>query len=196
MNMHNTSKQTRFGDRAVTGKRRTSRSMSADARYFAPASMLVLLLLLGGCTGGEYGDLEAYVQDVRARQKGHVEPLPEVKPYETFSYQAHALRDPFLPLVTVVEGLEAPDAGRKREALEHFDRDALKYVGQMQKQGHNWALVKAPDDTVYKVQVGNHLGRNHGEILAISTSDIVVEETVSDGAGGWTKRKAALKLVE
>ncbi|UCE88971.1 MAG: pilus assembly protein PilP [Pseudomonadota bacterium] len=154
------------------------------------------MLLIGGCTGGEYGDLEAYVQDVKSRQKGHVAPLPEVKPYETFAYQAHAQRDPFLPLVTAVEGLEAPDVGRKREALEQFDRDALKYVGQMQKQDDNWALVKAPDDTVYKVQVGSHLGRNHGEILAISESDILVEETVSDGAGGWTKRKAALKLVE
>ena len=77
-------------------------------------------ILLGGCTGSEHGDLQIYVEDVKARQKGRVPPLPDVKPFETFTYQAYALRDPFRKSHFESESYQAlwPDAKEYLAALQ------------------------------------------------------------------------------
>ena len=162
-------------------------------------------ILLGGCTGSEHGDLQVYVEDVKARQKGRVPPLPDVKPFETFTYQAYALRDPFTSYIeTEQEPLEAPTGGlrpdfnRKRESLEQFPLDSLKYVGNLEKDGVRWGLIQSgsPDDTVYKIQVGNHVGQNYGEIVAITESAVKLVELIPDGRGGWNERDAEMALNE
>jgi type IV pilus assembly protein PilP len=40
------------------------------------------------------------------------------------------------------------------------------------------------------------MGRNHGRIVAVFDDRIEVLELVSDGAGGWSERDAALVLDE
>ena len=53
-------------------------------------------LALSGC-GGDMDDLLAYIDEVKSRPGGRIEPLPQIKPYETFAYRAEALRSPFEP---------------------------------------------------------------------------------------------------
>src|SRR5678815_2915637 len=54
-------------------------------KYIALA--LVAAATLAGCSDN-LGDLEAKVTEIKARPGGRIEPLPEVKPYETFTYAA------------------------------------------------------------------------------------------------------------
>ena len=76
---------------------------------------LVLLvavpLLLTACSGEQHGDLVAYVNKVKARKGSGIEPLPEVKPYETFVYIDEDRRDPFSQYIEEVRKQETADAG-------------------------------------------------------------------------------------
>jgi len=171
------------------------------------ASGLALLigaaLLLGACSQQPHSDLVDYVQKIKARPGGKIEPLPEIKPYETFVYDDSNLRDPFVPFTETIQeatpvdnGLR-PDSNRKREALEEFPLDSLKYVGTLEKKGQVWALIEAPDKTVYRVQVGNHMGTNYGEIIEITETEIKLKEIIPNGAtGGWVDRIATISLSE
>jgi type IV pilus assembly protein PilP len=169
-------------------------------------SLLLLLtapLFLAACSGEQHGDLHAYVKKVKAREGKPIKPLPEVKPYETFVYQDEDRRDPFSQYIEEVRNARAEDAGirpdidRKREALEEFPLDSLKYVGTLEKKGIVWALISAPDETVYRVQVGNHMGTNYGEILEITETEVKLKEIIPNGAtGGWVDRLASLSLSE
>ena len=53
---------------------------------------------LSGC-GGDMDDLDEYINEVKARPGGRIEPLPEITPYEVFTYVAdvEGLRSPFVP---------------------------------------------------------------------------------------------------
>ena len=61
---------------------------------FILVTMLSVLLL---ACGGDVDDLTAYIDDVKARPGGRIEPLPQIKPYETFQYTADNVRSPFAP---------------------------------------------------------------------------------------------------
>ena len=169
-------------------------------------SLLLLLaapFFLAACSGEQHSDLQTYVKKVKARKGKPIKPLPEIKPYETFVYLDEDRRDPFSQYLEEVRSELAEDSGirpdidRKREALEEFPLDSLKYVGTLEKKGIVWALVSAPDETVYRVQVGNHMGTNYGEILEITETEIKLKEIIPNGAtGGWVDRMASLSLSE
>ena len=85
-------------------------------------SLVALALALAACGSG-MGDLDQYAADVKARQFGQLEPLPEIRPYETFTYDAYDLRDPFTPSSRIMaerrpaaSGLR-PNFDRRRESL-------------------------------------------------------------------------------
>lgn len=159
-------------------------------------------MVLGtACGGPEHADLQTYVNQVKEKKQGRIEPLPEVKPYEVFVYKPDDLRDPFTPFIEqqavqdspVDTGLR-PDINRKREALEKFSLDSLVFVGHLEKDEVLWGLISAPDSSVYKVRNGNYIGQNYGQIDKISETQILITEIVSDGSGGWIEREASLSL--
>ena len=49
-----------------------------------------------GCSSAD-DDLTRFIEDTKKEPGGRVEPLPEVKPYETFVYAAAEMRSPFVP---------------------------------------------------------------------------------------------------
>src|SRR3979490_3543456 len=51
---------------------------------------------LTACSSAD-NELARFVEDTKKEPGGRVEPLPEIKPYETFLYSAAELRSPFLP---------------------------------------------------------------------------------------------------
>lgn len=163
--------------------------------------MAVMTLILSACGSQQHSDLDAYVEDVKRKTKGRIEPLPEVKTYESEVYDAAELRDPFTPYEEepseelTVPG-PVPDMNRKREALEAFPLDSLAFVGHLERDGNLWGLVQAPDDSIYRVSAGNHLGKNYGEILNISETNITLKEIIPNGSGGWVEREASLALTE
>ncbi len=68
--------------------------------------LIIALLGLTAC-GGDSDDLDTYINDIKARQGGRIEPLPEITPYEVFTYIADAegIRSPFTPDTPQTAGL-------------------------------------------------------------------------------------------
>ena len=153
----------------------------------------VALLGLAGCTSADT-DLQQFIQQTEQQPGGHVEPLPEIKPYETFVYDDESLRSPFVPSQATGFNSVHRDNKRPREFLEQFSLDTLKMVGTLRLGGGIYGLVQTKDGIVHRVMVGNYMGQNDGRITDISPSKIDLTEIVPDGLGGYMKRPAAMGL--
>lgn len=145
--------------------------------------------------------LEAYVQKVKSRNIKEIEPFPEIKPYEPFTYTAYNLRSPFVPFFpeevpkkVIEEGAIHPDFNRRKEALESFPIDALRMVGTIEKERGKWALVVDPKGSVYRLTKGNYVGQNHGRIESVTDDKIMISEIIPDPSGGWRDRKVSMML--
>jgi type IV pilus assembly protein PilP len=156
---------------------------------------------LAACGGEEHSDLREFVKESDKMQGGRIPPLPEVKPYEPFTYNAYDLTDPFKPRKieppksTAKGGLQ-PDLNRPREALEAFPLENLAMVGTLQHKGQVFALIRAPDKGLYRVTSGNYLGQNFGRIVGITETDIKLKEIVQDSSGNWEEKEQSLQLQE
>ena len=165
-------------------------------------ALLVASLGLGGCSRS-MDDLEAYVAEVKSRKSRQIEPIPQVKQFESFTYVAGDRPDPFLPVepeqgddgFLADAGLK-PNINRNKEPLEEFPLDGMRMLGTILYEGRVSALIRAPDGIIHRVTRGNHMGQNYGEIVAIDENQVQLSEIVPDGFGGWVKRPAVLALTE
>lgn len=154
---------------------------------------------LTGCSG-DMDDLDRYINDVKARPGGRIDPLPEITPYEVFTYIAdtEGYRSPFRPdtpqTASGPGGGVRPDSDRSREFLEQFPLDTLSMVGTLDIGNTTYGLVQTQDGLVHRVVPGNYLGQNDGRIVAVTDSEIQVVEIISDGIGGYLEREAAISL--
>jgi type IV pilus assembly protein PilP len=165
-------------------------------------AMAVAALLLAGCGGDEFSDLRQFVKESGEGLRGRVEPIPEVKQFEPFAYNAFDLPDPFKPRTMIAEGRTPgggpqPDLNRRKEALEAFPLESLQMVGTLEQKRVNYALIKTPDKNLYRVKVGNYVGQNFGVISAISDAAVTLKEVIQDSSSGsWTERTSSLQLLE
>lgn len=156
---------------------------------------------LAGCSAN-MDELDGYINTIKARPGGRVDPLPEVTPYEIFVYKAdiEGFRSPFLPDTPQTVAGEAggvrPDADRIREYLESFSLDTMDMVGTLALAGTTYGLVQDADGLIHRVVPGNYLGQNDGRIVSISASEIELVEIISDGIGGYIERDAAISLID
>ena len=153
---------------------------------------------LSACGGGS-DDLDQYINTIKARPGGRIEPLPEITPYEVFSYIAdkQGIRSPFRPDTPQAAGGGSgprPDVQRSREYLESFPLDTLGMVGTLNINETMYGLVQTSDGLIHRVIPGNYMGQNDGRITEISESEIGLVEIISDGIGGYIERDAAVGL--
>jgi len=160
--------------------------------------IVLVVLMLSGCGGGNMADLQSFVADTGKDMQGKIEPLPEVKVYEPFTYNAFDLPDPFKPRKLSIGGGGGmqPDLNRPKEPLEAFSLETLKMVGVLSKNGVINAVVKTPDNAIYHVKKGNYMGQNFGLITQISDTQVSLREIVQDSAGDWSERTSTLILQE
>lgn len=161
-------------------------------------------LLLVACSSDDITDLNKYFQDVKAFPKTPIEPLPEIKLVESFVFNPEGLRDPFFPMEKNTNDVEKdmpgingikPDMHRRKEELEAYSLDSLRMVGTLTNKKGLWALVKAKDGTIHRVQVGYHMGQNYGKIIHILEDKIELMEIVPDSKpGSWREQQASLAL--
>lgn len=163
-----------------------------------PIGLWLCGALLAGCSN-DMDELQQYIASVKARKSQAIEPIPQIKQFEAFTYIPNNRRDPFAPIEPSNEpqagGLK-PNLGRPREPLEEFPLDSLRMLGMITAQNRRYALIKAPDGVVHRVGLGEHLGQNYGEVVRITESEVGVKEIVPDGFGGWVERPAKLALAE
>ncbi len=179
--------------------------MPVGTRFAGPlaaAASVLACTVLGGCGGSEFEDLKQFVDNSAQVVRGRVEPLPQVKPYEPISYEAFELPDPFQPRKVVPEksasagGGVAPDQNRRKEALEAYPLESLTMVGTLEKAKQRWALVKTPDNNLYRVHNGNYMGQNFGVVAMITDTSVTLKELIQDINGSWSERTSTLQLLD
>ena len=185
---------------------RTHAHRSIPARVLHAAIVAMVVVGLSGCVERNMSDLEAYSQQVLARKGSRIDELPPVEPYEVYAYSSTDGVDPFEPFykeepppppsVAAATGGIRPNLDRNREELENFSLDSLRMMGTLELNEELWGIVRSPDGTIHRVQVGNYVGRNHGKIVGISEESIDLNEIIQDGRGGWQERDAALALTQ
>ena len=157
-------------------------------------TLCVLAGVLSGCSSKD-DELDQFISDTKKEPGGRVEPLPELKPYESYAYESANSRSPFMPGGSGGgSGALRPDSRRNREFLEQFSLDTLRMVGTLRLSDRTYGLIKTKDGLVHRVLPGNYLGQADGRVTEISPSKISVVEIVPDGLGGYMERPASLAL--
>ena len=171
--------------------------MKSIVNFATRAALLGICASLLGCSAGVDDDLLSYIDDVKARPGGRIEALPQIKPYETFTYAADSIRSPFQPDRPESPASMAgpkPIQDRNKEYLEQFPLDTLAMVGTLDREGTVYGLVRTKDGMVHRVTAGNYVGQNDGRIVDINDAGIQLEELVPDGIGGFYNRSAEIGL--
>jgi type IV pilus assembly protein PilP len=162
----------------------------------------VLGMVLTGCSGADFSDLDTFMADKKSRPGGIIAPIPTFKAYEAFAYSATAMRSPFdRPIevreITQLQAISAikPDDNRAKEFLEQYTFDSLNMVGGLARGGTDWVLIRDPDGGIHRVTLGHFMGRNHGKIVEMTETYVAVIEIVTDGTeNGWVERPRTIKL--
>lgn len=172
-------------------------------RHGRTGAVIGLAIMLAGCGSDGLDDLREFAKSAHADRKPRIEPPPEIKTHEVFAYKPDNLPDPFAPQnirpVRVKAGGgggPGPDLNRRKDPLEEFPLDALKMVGTLARGKQTWAIVQAPDGTVHRMKIGDHLGQNFGMVTRISDEKVDVIELVQGSSGDWVEREANLALTE
>jgi len=163
--------------------------------------VLALALGLTACGSQEDAELREWVKAQDNMPRPRIDPLPEVKPFEAFAYAADkdGLIDPFrprkieAPKPTAGGGLK-PDLNRRKEPLEAYPLENLRMVGTLSQEKQVFALVKTPDNNLFRVKTGNYLGQNFGLVMEVSEGGMKLREIVQDSGGDWIERMSTLQL--
>ena len=171
-----------------------------------------LVSLLTACSPGSgFSDLDQFMAETRAKPRGFVEPLPEFKSYEAFTYSTADRRAPFEPprdvQLTMMDEQSAsdvePDLDRPREVLENFGLKELTMVGTLNsevsgesnaKSDSLFALIRDNTGGIHRVRTGNYIGQSYGRIIGVNETRIELVEIVPNGRGGWVERPRSLTL--
>jgi len=165
------------------------------------AGALLVAVVLSGCSESMQ-DLDQYIASVKARPADPIAPIPPVKTYTPYEYDGLTGRDPFRQSLN--EGSDdvrsskgtgpRPDFERSKQYLERYELDTLAMVGTFSKEESYWALVRDPEGVIHRVPVGDYIGKNHGQVVRIESTEVGLSELISDGAGGWLVREASIAL--
>jgi type IV pilus assembly protein PilP len=94
--------------------------------FLAIRNGLILSLAVGtlSACASDNDDLDKYINEVKAKPGGFIEPLPEITPYEIFTYVADAerIRSPFIPDTPQVNasGVLSNNSGKVRNIFDNL----------------------------------------------------------------------------
>ena len=167
------------------------------ARY--RSSIAIGATLLAACGSGEYADLQGFVGDPHDELRGRVEPAPQVAAAEPFAYEVTDVPDPFAAQRVVPRnadpGLPTPRRPGPHEPLAAYPLESLAMVGTLTRGGQRWALIRTPENAIYRVARGSFMGQQLGEVAAISEASVTLHEYVQDTVTGqWSERVSNLLL--
>ena len=100
--------------------------------------LVLAALVAAGCSGGQ-SDLQKWIEATKKKPGGRIQPLPEVKPYETYVYAAANLRSPFQP--------QGPNSANG----QHLRPSSVRRIGETDQANHQYDT----DDFFSAVQAGN-----------------------------------------
>jgi type IV pilus assembly protein PilP len=167
-------------------------------------TLALACLAFSGCGSERHlEDVKQFVKESENLPRGRIEALPEVRPYEPFEYAAYDLNDPFVARKAAAapppkRDLNDPrlDPNRRKGPLEAFPLENLKMVGTLQQKQDFFALIKTPDNNLYRVKSGDFIGLNFGRITDINESAVKLKELIQDGGNEWKEEERTLLLQE
>lgn len=185
---------------------RNTLERARGVRILHSFAIAVIVAATSGCVDRDMSDLEIFAQEIMSRKGSSIVELPPIEPYEVYTYSSAEAIDPFEPFYKEQQSQQVaaadqggngtrPNFDRNPEELESYALDSLRMMGTLELDNELWGIVRSPDGTIHRVQVGNYVGRNHGKIVGISEESIDLNEIIQDGQGGWQERSAALALV-
>jgi len=173
---------------------RTSRGTSRERMVTSCLLFLSAALLLTGC-GGEDNKMQKtheFVASVEQTKGNKIDPLPHFTIPQLPPHSTIPQRNPFAP---GVENQQVkPDTNHAKGPLESFPLADLHFVGTLSGSDQLWGLISVPSGAVYNISKGQYIGQNYGKVVQITPQKIIIEETVSDGLGGWTTRTQELPI--
>ncbi len=183
----------------------TTHSKRSGNRTLRGAVAVLLPVLMSGCVWIEdTADLRSFVAQEKQKKTVRVEPLPEFKPYHSFIYEGASMRNPFKPLVALINpdkipggdvAGKKPDIDREKEYLETFSLDNLKMVGSINKSSDTrWALIRDGKGEIHRVTIGDYMGFDYGKVVAVNGDSVDLIEIISNGRGGWMKRPRSVVM--
>jgi type IV pilus assembly protein PilP len=158
--------------------------------------MLLPLVLLTGCSNGNYSDIQRWMKEQTIGQRGHIEPLSQAKEFTPVPFIAKA--DPFQdkPLISLSlnENKYAPNPDRRKEPLEAYPLESLKMTGILIRDKIIYGLILAPDGTINYITKNNYIGQNYGHVLEINDSQIILDERIKNSSDEWEPKKTIVNL--
>lgn len=167
-------------------------------------------MLLASCSSNTE-DLSAWVEQIKAKPPGRIEPVPDVIEYKPHDYSSAHLKSPFSDLQPELESqLQAlhdgcdeaiqPDVTRRKEDLERYSLDSMEMVGLVNNDEKLWGLIRMTagptTGNVIWVTKGDYMGINHGQIVNIDEQQIEVSTLVPDNKGCWEERTIYMALAQ
>ena len=162
---------------------------------FKLIAILVLGLLMSACSSNGEDDIDHFVKDTSKGLSSKIPVTPQAQAYSPALYNADGtLSDPFKSRKSDAKhGGIHPDLKRPKAPLEAYPLESLKFVGLISNPTMRYALIKAPDNTVQQVKLGNFVGQNFGVVTVIREDGITLKEIVQDETSGeWTERSVSI----
>ena len=154
---------------------------------------------LVACGANNGDDVDQFIKDVPKGLSPKIPAIPQPQAYSPTLYNLdNILSDPFKSRKSDAKhGGVHPDLSRPKAPLEAYPLESLKFVGSISKPNLKYALIKAPDNTVQPVKLGNFVGQNFGVVTAVRDDGITLKEIVQDeSSGDWTERSASINAQE
>jgi Tfp pilus assembly protein PilP len=80
----------------------------------------------------------------------------------------------------------------KKETLAVYSASSLILVGIIMSEKQKWGLVMTPDNSVFKLQVGEKVGQEKAVVVEITNSKVVLIAQVANEKNTKTKKKINL----
>lgn len=182
-----------------------------NMRHLHSIVFIGLLSFLSACSNNNMDDLRQYVAEIKARKNPQVDPIPSFTIIPNHFYEVEDKRDPFRPMEKfqgaggsvggdidqdAQRNCARPNPYRIRVGLELMPIDGLDMTGTLlDSTGNLWGLVTSRSDLItYRVQVGDYIGENDGQVIDITETKIEIRELYPDGAGCYVEQITSIVL--
>ncbi|WP_372075119.1 pilus assembly protein PilP [Vibrio amylolyticus] len=162
---------------------------------------VVICISLFGCNANQ-DSVDEFVAYVELQARKEVQQLAPILKFQASEYHAKGLREPFVIPVfarvqeqaVVKKNCWQPSKRAKSGQLERYPISKLRLKGVMGSSKQVSALIQTPSGQVVKVGKGQFIGLNNGKVTRVTPKYLVINETLPDGLGCWSKRNVKLAL--
>jgi type IV pilus assembly protein PilP len=163
--------------------------------------LLLCVAFLGGCKANQ-DSVDDFVRTVESQARKEVKHLAPIMQFQASAYEAKGLREPFvIPMAAIVQEQPIvkkdcwqPNKRSKSGQLERYPISKLQLKGVMGSAQQISALIQTPSGQVVKVGKGQFVGLNNGRVTRVTSKYLLINETLPDGLGCWSKRNVKLAL--